>query len=288
MPSARALVESVMERGAPLVVRQIGRVDEAVSKKHFISVAAAIKAMPKRGITREQVANTMVRILRSENAAFDEKRFFTACGLTASGLDMDDATAVSMAHLPANSKILGKWAAGRKLTAGEQARVAATEAINEMAMGMTRMHFIAVAAAIRQLPKRGITKMQVAKALGDVFREENPQFDDTRFYTACGLNPRTMEPADEKNPEFSTTGAAVESRSMSARDLVDEIVGGSSAGTVARGITESTKQKKPTAKCRQCEKSMNPVDSLVGGGDKGKPICGNCARDNHKKAAGRG
>lgn len=37
------------------------------------------------------------------------------------------------------------------------------------------------------------------------------------------------------------------------------------------------------AQCRQCGKNMNPVDAQVGGGK--NPICGQCARDNHKKTA---
>lgn len=35
------------------------------------------------------------------------------------------------------------------------------------------------------------------------------------------------------------------------------------------------------ATCRQCGKPLNPVEVMLG------PVCGKCARANHKRVAGR-
>jgi hypothetical protein len=46
-------------------------------------------------------------------------------------------------------------------------------------------------------------------------------------------------------------------------------------------------EKSAGSKCRQCGKAMNPADALVGGADKGAPICQGCTKTNHSAAVGK-
>jgi len=51
---------------------------------------------------------------------------------------------------------------------------------------MTRKHFVALAEAIHTITD-GEERENVARLIADVCRASNPQFDYSRFYTACGV-----------------------------------------------------------------------------------------------------
>jgi hypothetical protein len=154
---SRSLVEDVLASSAAAVARKIEKSFEgkpsrgsltemALTKQHFIAIAAAIREMPQRGNKRKDVADMLVRIFKGSNPMFDPKRFYRACGLTLSG----------------------------------------AEGIMEAAL--TRKHFIAMAEAIKQLPKQNLSRMQIAKAMAGVFLDDNPRFNEDRFMRACGVN----------------------------------------------------------------------------------------------------
>lgn len=55
---------------------------------------------------------------------------------------------------------------------------------------MTKKHFEALAAAVRESREAGMPNKSVrimAEQLADVCCRENPRFDVTRFYVACGV-----------------------------------------------------------------------------------------------------
>lgn len=54
---------------------------------------------------------------------------------------------------------------------------------------MTRKHYIAIAAAIRDVTEEGLGTYALAVDLARIFKGDNPNFDQQKFIDACGGRP---------------------------------------------------------------------------------------------------